>query len=309
MSRQNVSFSKLKKLNKNGLTLKNIDFSQYCTFKCGGRVDILLEITTLDNFFKVIFYLEEINADYFVLGAGSNILCSDKGYHGIVIRLGGDLSRIEYDGEILECGAGVKLVSAYAFARDLGLQGLEDGAGIPATIGGAVCMNAGAYNFEMKNVVDYVVAYSNGKIRYFSNEDCCFGYRDSIFQHEKCIILRVGLRLTIGDKEEIHKRYLEISSMRKSSQPLEYPSAGCVFRREEGVVVSKLLDGCGLKGLTIGGAQVSNKHANFIINIGGATAQNIYDLLILIKKKIRNMANIELHTEIKFLGDFDENIR
>ena len=165
MSRQNISFKKLKKLNKNGQTLKNVDFSQCCTFKCGGKVDILLEITTLDNFFKVIFYLEEIEADYFVLGAGSNILCSDKGYHGIVIRLGGDLNRIEYDGEILECGAGVKLLSAYMYARDLGLQGLEDGAGIPATIGGAVYMNAGAFDFEMKNFVDYVVAYSNGKIR------------------------------------------------------------------------------------------------------------------------------------------------
>ncbi|MGN0961886.1 MAG: UDP-N-acetylmuramate dehydrogenase [Christensenellales bacterium] len=305
MTRLNIR--KLKKLNKSGRVLKNVDFSKFCTFKCGGKVAVLIEICTLDNFFKVMFYLEEKKINYFILGAGSNVLCSDNGYDGVVIKFAGDLSRCEYDGEILECGAGLKLVSAYVIARDLALQGLESGAGIPATIGGAVYMNAGAYDFEMSKVVDYVIAYVDGKIKYYSNEDCNFGYRDSVFQHNKSIILRVGLRLKLGNKENIQKRYLEIMEQRKKSQPLEFPSAGSVFKRRDDVVVSKLLDECGLKGLTMGGAMVSNKHANFIINTGKATAQEIYDLIKIIKKRVWDKTQIELQTEIKFLGVFDED--
>lgn len=307
MSRLGISINKLKKLNVNGKVLKDVDFSEYCSFKCGGKVALLVEINTLDNFFKVMFYLRDKNVQYYILGAGSNILCSDNGYYGVIIKLGGDFARIEYDGSVLECGAGVRLVNAYLRARDLGLAGLECGAGIPASIGGAVYMNASAYDFEISKVVEYVIAYHNGKIKYFSCDECQFGYRHSVFQDNNAIILRVGLKLTSDIVDNIHNRYLETLEKRKNSQPLEFPSAGCIFKRQEGVNVSRLIDECGLKGLTMGGAKVSERHANFIINTGKATAQEIYEIIKIIKKRVYNKTQIDIHTEIKFLGEFDED--
>ena len=307
MFRPKINLKKLKKLNSSGRVLTDVDFNDLCTFKCGGKAKIVVEIPTLDNFFKVMFYLEKINAQVFVLGAGSNVLCSDKGFDGVIIKLIGDFARIEFDDEILECGCGVRLINAFVTARDLSLKGLEGGAGIPATVGGATYMNAGAFDFEMAKVIDYVVAYVDGKITYFTREECGFGYRESIFQHNNAIILRVGLRLEADDKDEIQKKYLELTKKRTNSQPLEYPSAGCVFKRQENIVISKLLDDCGLKGLTLGGAKVSNKHANFIINTGKATSQEIYELIKVIKKRVWDKAQIEINTEIKFLGEFDED--
>lgn len=306
MSRHKVAFKRLANLNSQGRLLRKVSFKELCTFKCGGEVT-LLEVSTLDNFLKVMRYLDSLNAKYYMLGAGSNVLCSDKGYDGLVIKLIGDMARVEYDGEILECGAGCRLIDVFVRARDLGLSGLEDGAGIPASIGGATYMNAGAYNFEMSKVVDYVVAYVNGKITYFENSECNFAYRSSVFQKNNAIILRVGLRLQAGKKDDIQYRYLEVLSMRRESQPLDYPSAGCIFRRQEGVNVSKLIDDCGLKGLNYGGAQVSNKHANFIVNMGGASSQDIFELIKVVKKRVFEKTQIDINTEIEFLGEFDEN--
>lgn len=302
-----LSIRKLRTLNKGGELSENVSFANLCTFRCGGNVRILLDIHTLEGFLGSIQYLEDVGEHYYILGNGSNVLCSDKGFDGVVIRLKGDLSRIEYDGEILECGAGVRLAQAYIFARDLSLKGLECGAGIPATVGGATYMNAGAYGFEMAQVVDYVVAFYKGKIVYFDASQCGFGYRHSVFQENKAIILRVGLRLEKDSKEGIVRRFLDTLEQRKASQPLDYPSAGCVFRRIEGKNVSKLLDECGLKGLTMGGAVVSQKHANFVINKGDATARDIFDLIEIMKARVLEKTGTKIYTEIKFLGEFDEN--
>lgn len=302
-----LSVKKLKKLNKGGTISKDVNFADICTFKCGGKVRFLLDICTLDGFLNCILYLRNIEVPYYILGNGSNILCSDKGYDGVLLRLGGDLKRIEYDGDILECGAGAKLSVVYSYARDLGLAGLECGGGIPATIGGATYMNAGAFGFEMSNVIQYVVAFVNGKITYFDNSQCDFGYRHSVFQDNHGIILRVGIRLTKDNKEDIVARFLDTQQKRKATQPLEFPSAGSVFCRQEGLNISRLLDECDVKGLSQGKAMVSYKHANFIVNMGGAKSQDIYDLICKIKNIVLEKTGKIIYTEIKFLGEFDEN--
>lgn len=307
MSRFKSIVSKLKKENSHGRCLINCPLKERVTYKCGGNARILLEINTLENFVGVMSVLEEYNLSYYVLGCGSNLLVSDKGYDGVVIVLGGDFCRIEVvEDSVIECGGGVRLASAYSFALSMGLGGLEDGGGIPASIGGAVCMNAGAYDLEMSKVVEYVVAYHDEKIIYLTHDECEFGYRSSVFQSGQYVIMRVGLRLTKKPQEEIRERHASVMTKRWLTQPLNQMSAGCVFRRMEGINVSKLLDDCGLKGLKLGGAQVSTKHVNFVINNGDATSQDIYEIIEIMNRRIYNRFGIKLIREIELLGDFDE---
>lgn len=307
MSRSKLSIQKIKKLNYNGEVKKDFCLSSICTFKCGGKANLFLQINTLENFIKTMMYLNETKTKYFVIGAGSNLLVSDNGYDGVVIKLGGDLSRIEVSSdEKIECGAGVTITQAYTFCKNLNLSGFEDGAGIPATIGGAVFMNASAYEFKISDIVDYVVAYVDGKITYFHNSDCEFGYRKSIFQTNKAIILRVGFKLIKRDKILIENRFKEVLLKRNNTQPTNYPSAGCVFKKRDDIEVSKKLDEFGLKGLTFGGAKISSKHANFIINYDNASAQDIFELIEITKKRFYKKSGIMLDTELIFLGEFDE---
>lgn len=295
----------LRKLNARGETKKNVKLSSFTTFRLGGKAKYFLAINTLENFLKVIDYIERHNLKYFILGAGSNVLVADSGYKGIVIKLSGDLSRVRTQGDILEVGAGARLSTVYVMARDMELSGLETLATIPATIGGAVYMNAGAYGTEIKDIVEYVIAYIDGRFKYFKNSDCGFGYRKSVFQDNKAIILRVGLKLQHSQKEEIQTRYLETLRKKRDTQPLDKYSAGSVFKRIVGLNISKMLDDIGVKGLSIGGASVSTKHSNFIIS-QGAKAQEVFDLIVLVKKKFKDTYGIDIETEIKFLGDFYE---
>ena len=305
MSRLRLNISKLKKLNKKGKVIINADMSKYCTYKCGGKARILMYVNTFENFIKLMSYFRDKEIPYYVIGNGSNLLISDKGYKGIVLKLGGDFARIEQESETsLECGGGVTLAKLFAYCLENGLSGLEDGAGIPATVGGAVCMNASAYNYETAKIVEYVVAYVNGKIEYFDRKNCCFGYRTSIFQNTSSIILRVGLSFVKSDKDLINDRFIQIAQKRLETQPLDKFSAGSVFKKLDGISISQLLDEAQLKGLTIGRAQVSLKHANFIINLGGAKSQDIYDLIKLVQTKILDKYKIKIDTEIKFLGEF-----
>lgn len=293
----------LKRLNTGGTLKTNVDFSTLTTFRVGGKAKCFMEICSFEGLIKVFDYIQKNNLDYFILGAGSNLLVSDKGYGGVVIKLGGAFERIEVDENgRLECGGGVRLSCAYATARDLGLSGLEVLGTIPATIGGATYMNAGAYGEDMSGVVDYVVALHNGKIKYYKCEECKFAYRSSVFQTNGALILRVGLRLSPLPKDDIMEKFLSVLKMKRNSQPLESPSAGSTFKRIDGLNVSKMLDDMGVKGLKVGGAQVSTKHANFIINDGTASATDIYKLIMKIKEMFRKTYNIELQTEIKFLG-------
>lgn len=304
-----ISFGHLKKLNFNGESYKHYSLKKLTTFKIGGNARYYLKICTIENFLKVMLYLKEKNYPFFVIGNGSNILASDSGYDGVIIKLGGDFDKVLVKDDRMECGAGVMLSKAYTFARDSSLSGLECSVGIPATIGGAVCMNASAYDFKMSRLVDYVVAFNGEKITYLKNTDCKFGYRESIFQHENLIILRVGLILEKSNREDIERVFKETLVKRKSTQPQGYGNAGCIFRRENGINVSKMLDDMGVKGRQIGGGQVSQVHANFILNYDNATSSDIIQLIKNIQLEFEKKYNIKLHTEIKFLGDFNETCR
>ena len=305
-----IDYRQLKKLNISGDVIKEASLSQMTTFRVGGRAKYLVQVHTLEGLTKVVLYLQNKGIKPFIIGNGSNLLVSDKGYKGVVLQLKGNLAIIERTGETtVECGSGMMISQAYSYCRAIGLKGLECSCGIPATIGGAVYMNASAYEFEMSKIVEYVVAFHNGKIEYLTNEQCQFGYRSSLFSSGDYVIIRVGLRLKSSEISDIDDRCRNTLLRRKVSQPTEYPSAGCVFKRIEGLNVSKMLDDAGCKGLKVGGAEVSSKHANFIINTGNATARDIYQLINVIKSKFYEKYKVKLELEIKLLGEFDEIIR
>lgn len=306
MKEQKLSLAKLKKLNHNGFSLKNKPLKNLNTFKIGGVAKYYIEIHTLENFIKVMQYLNSCNVNFFIIGNGSNVLISDKGFDGVVVKFRGDFDRVTMlEDDLIEFGCGVSLSKAYIILKEHDLSGLECSVGIPASIGGATYMNASAYDFEMSKIVEYVVAYVDGRITYFTNEQCGFGYRTSIFQSNQAIILRVGLRLKTKERQEIDKVYLETLAKRKQTQPLNYPSAGCVFKRIDGLNISKMLDDAGFKGRTKGGARVSEKHANFIVNFKDATSQDVYELIKYVKIEFEKIYNIKLDCEIKFLGRFE----
>lgn len=302
MKVQKVSFEKLKQLNFSGVSQKNYELKNLTTFKIGGKAKIYLEICTLECFIKVMLYLKDFKTQIFVLGNGSNVLVSDRGFDGIVIKLKGDFCRFEQFDNIVEMGAGVLLSEAYKYCQKLGLSGFEESVGIPATIGGAVCMNASAYNFEMAKIIDYVVAYDFQKIVYLKNNDCNFSYRHSIFSGGKYIILRVGFSLNSLDSKIMLSRTQETIQKRLASQPKGY-CAGCIFRRKEGLNISRMLDDMGAKNMRVGGAYVSSKHANFIMNDGTATSSDILELIKLIKTKFNQTYGFDIDCEIKFLGE------
>ena len=300
-----VNVSKLNRLNKGGSCVKNVDLKEYTTFKLGGKAKYMVTISTIEGLIKVMDYISARNIDYFILGAGSNLLISDNGYNGIVIKLAGDFARFEQteDG-LVSVGGGMRIAKAYAICKDLGQSGLEVLATIPATIGGAVYMNAGAFGEQISDHIEYVTALVDGKIKYFCHDDCHFGYRSSVFQNLRAIILRVGFSFENGSKEKIELAFKEALQKKRALQPLEYPSAGSVFKRIDGLNVSKMLDDMGIKGMRVGGVMVSYKHANFILNLGG-TAKDVYLLIHKIKKMFKDKYDINLETEIKFLGEFE----
>lgn len=304
-----ISLKTIKKLNNNGENYKNYPLSQLTTFRVGGLAKYFIKVCTIENFIKIMMYISSKNYPYYILGNGSNILASDSGYDGVVIKLAGDFDRVLLKDIEMECGAGVTLSKAYLYSRDNNLSGFESSVGIPATIGGATYMNASAYDFEMSKIINYVVAYHNGKITYLSNADCRFGYRDSIFQSDDYVILRVGFILKKDTKDNIVSRHNATLKCRRDSQPLDLPNAGCIFRRIDNLCVSKMLDDMGAKKYIAGGARVSDKHANFIVNYDNAKAIDIQKLINNLSQDFYEKYNVELATEIKFLGDFDETNR
>lgn len=298
------SYHQLKKCNKGGTILKNVSLSNYTTFKIGGRAKIMVTIKTIEGFIRVMDYIQNKKLRYFILGEGSNLLISDKGYDGVVILLKGDLARISETHDGIEVGAGARLTTAYIEARNLGLSGLEVLGTIPGSTGGAIYMNAGAYDTCISDIVSYVIAYVDGKIKYYTLSECEFGYRSSIFQKNNAIILRVGLKLITKDPNDIQAKYLDTLKRKRLSQPLSFPSAGSVFKGIGDLSVSKMLDDMGVKGLREGGAMVSDKHANFIVNDGNAKAKDVYVLIHKVKKMFKDTYGIDLQIEIQFLGDF-----
>lgn len=286
--------------------LENEMLSRHTTFKVGGPATYFVTVKTLEELKEALQFSKEKSLPYFLLGNGSNLLVSDAGYQGVIIKLGGAFDEVTVSGEHITAGAAALLtfVSQTAFAN--ALKGLEFAYGIPGTIGGGLYMNAGAYGGEMKDVVESVTILSpSGEVEVLSCEEMKFGYRDSILKKEKeGIIVSCSLKLTAGDPTEIKTIMDTNMSSRKEKQPLEYPSAGSTFKRPEGYFAGKLISDAGLKGYSVGGAQVSEKHAGFVINKGGATAAEIDRLMQDVAEKVFALYGVQLEPEVLKVGSF-----
>lgn len=278
---------------------------EYTTFRVGGEAECLIMIQQEEELAKLIPYFNRIEQDYFILGNGSNLLVGDKGYRGIVLKFDGEMEQITVNGTHITAKAGALLSKVAVTARDNGLTGLEFAAGIPGSIGGGIVMNAGAYDGEMKQVVESVrVMDCDGQINVLDNDTMEFGYRTSIIKNRPFIVLEVVLRLAEGDREQIGARMEELMQLRRSKQPLEYPSAGSTFKRPEGYYAGKLIMDAGLRGYRIGGAQVADKHCGFVINTGKATAADIREVIEEVQQRVRDRFHVSLEPEVVFLGDF-----
>ena len=285
----------------------NEPMNMHTSFKTGGCADFFVVPSSGTQISKLINYCKTKDIDFTLFGNGSNTLVTDKGIRGVVISLKG-LNKVEVDRNesSIVVGAGVQIIKLSSIAQEHGLTGLEFACGIPGTVGGAIFMNAGAYGGEFKDIVRCVNYYmpNTGEMKRLSNEDCQFDYRRSVFQSlDNPIIISCIIDLKKGNKDEIKNKMKENMDSRSSKQPINYPSAGSTFKRENGIVVAKLIDEAGLKGYQIGGAQVSNLHAGFIINTGDATSQDILDLIDYVKKTIYEKYNVTLHEEIKIVGE------
>ena len=282
---------------------KDEPLNRHTTFKIGGNADVYIKVGTLSKLSAILKECRESDVDYLILGNGSNVLASDDGFRGAVIRLDGDFRRISLvDDNTIYCGAGASLASLCKYALKCGLTGLEFGWGIPGSVGGAVFMNAGAYDGEMKNVVHSVSHLtSDGGIGRCEKDDLQMGYRTSVYRSNKCIITGVTLKLKKADPEDVRAKMDDFMNRRSSKQPLEFPSAGSVFKRPEGAYAGALIEQCGLKGKCHGGAQVSEKHAGFIINKSNATANDVKSLIREVQTKVYDETGYNLECELIIL--------
>ena len=279
--------------------------SRHTTFRIGGNADYFVKPGNADEVAAVIAVCREYSISYFILGNGSNLLVSDDGYRGMIINIMDNMDSVTVDGRIITAQAGAMLVRVSVMARDNALTGLEFASGIPGTIGGAVYMNAGAYGGEMKNVVKTVRAIDEyGRIYELDSEKMDFSYRHSIVEERKLIVLEVTLELEHGSREAIDDRMKELAEARRSKQPLEYPSAGSTFKRPEGYFAGKLIMDAGLRGYSVGGAQVAEKHCGFVINKGGATASDVVELIRDVQHDVDDKFGVTLEPEVKMLGEF-----
>jgi UDP-N-acetylmuramate dehydrogenase len=246
-----------------------------------------------------------LNGDFFLLGNGSNLLVSDKGIRGAVIHLSKGFNNIDIKDNIITAKAGATLAGIARVAYDNSLTGFEFAAGIPGSLGGAIVMNAGAYDGEMKNVVRSVKLMDyNGNIVTKTNEEMHFSYRHSLLKEESYIVLEVEIALEKGDQADIKAKMDDLSQRRRDKQPLEYPSAGSTFKRPEGYFAAKLIDDAGLRGYSVGGAQVSTKHCGFVINTGNATATDVYTLINDVQDRVKKSSGVGIEPEVILVGEF-----
>ena len=289
--------------NQVGKCLENVSLKEYTTYKVGGKAKFMVYPKSTDKLILLIKYLKDKDIKFMVLGFGSNVLFSDDVYNGVIIKLD-EFNDIEFEGTKVTCGCGASLMKVAMMAIRRGLTGLEFACGIPGSIGGAVYMNAGAYKSDMGYIVSKVkVLTKDYKVITMVNKEMDFHYRTSFLQKNKdYICLEATLKLKKGNKEEMESIVSERKKRRLESQPLEYPSAGSVFRNPEGNFAGRLIEELGYKGLEKGGAQVSSKHANFIINKGNAKAKDIKELIEFIRESVYDKYKIHLKVEQEFVN-------
>lgn len=279
--------------------------SMHTTFRVGGKASCMVVPETQEEVVHILTYLHKADIPYFLMGNGSNLLVSDKGYDGVIIKIGSKLEQIEVNGCEMRVSAGTSMAKASMEAYHQGLTGLEFASGIPGTVGGGVVMNAGAYGGEIAQVVkEVVVVNEEGEEMTLDLESMEFGYRTSAIKNRKFVVLSVLFQLQRGDKETIGSVMKELAERRKSKQPLEYPSAGSTFKRPEGYFAGKLIEDAGLKGYRVGGASVSTKHSGFIINEDHATAADIHAVIRHVQEKVNEQFHVKLETEVIYLGEF-----
>lgn len=277
----------------------------YTTFKVGGPASLLVKVQDVDSLAKLVVLLEEEKLPYFLLGNGSNLLVSDAGFDGVIVKLEGDFLKVKVEGNCIKAGSGAILGTVCKKAYDSSLTGLEFAYGIPGTVGGAMVMNAGAYDGEMKDVVTKVYAVTRqGKQIELSNADMEFEYRNSVVRKKNYIVTGVEFALCEGNREDIKARMDDLMGRRVSKQPLEHPSAGSTFKRPAGKFAGKLIMDAGLAGFRVGGACVSPKHCGFVVNDQKGTAKDIDDLMKAVIKKVKEDFDVELEPEVIKLGNF-----
>ena len=279
--------------------------SLHTTFRIGGPADLFVTPGSIQAVADSIRICKETQTPYAVIGNGSNLLVSDAGYRGVIIQIGRNLNQVSVNGEEIRAQAGAMLSVIAKTALSESLTGFEFASGIPGTLGGAVVMNAGAYGGEMKDVLTEVTVLTReGEIRTIPAEKLELGYRTSLAAKNGWIILEAVLRFQKGDAEAIRSRMEELKVQRVTKQPLDLPSAGSTFKRPEGYFAGKLIMDAGLRGFTVGGAQISEKHCGFVVNKGGATAEDVRNLICAVQKKVQEDAGVKLEPEVKFLGEF-----
>lgn len=303
MNKQNI-YDRLCEIMGEENILVDEPMKNHTSFKIGGPADILVTPTDENQLKEIIKYIKEENIPYFLMGNGSNLLVRDGGIRGIVVKIAQNYNKFEISENIIKAQSGILLSTLAKHIAKNCYKGFEFASGIPGTLGGAIAMNAGAYGGEMKDVVHSVkVLNQQGEIIEIPNEQMEFAYRTSVVNKEKLIVLEVKLSLEKGKYEDIKNILDDLTVKRTTKQPLNVPSAGSTFKRPEGYYAGKLIEDSGLKGVRLKGAQVSDKHSGFVINAGGATAQDIIELIEFIKKTVYDKFKVELNEEVKIVGE------
>ena len=279
----------------------DVPMQRHTSFRIGGPARRMAFPVNREQLVILLGLAQECGIKPFILGKGTNLLVADEGLDTLIIKTEQMNAIRQLDDVTLEADAGISLARLAVFAQQNGLAGLEFAHGIPGSLGGAVFMNAGAYGGEMKQVVIEVAALFEDGVRYLTAEEAQFAYRHSVFSNADAVVLGAKLRLEKGDNAEIRARMDDLMARRKQSQPLEYPSAGSTFKRPTGYFAGTLIEQTGLKGLTVGGAQVSEKHAGFVINIGGATCADVTELIAQVQQRVLDAHGVQLEPEVKII--------
>ena len=294
----------MKKAFPHAALLVDADMSRYTSFRTGGCAALLLDVHSREELIGAYEQALRLDISCYIIGNGTNLLISDKGLDALVIRIGEGMNSMRECDEGFEAEAGLSLAVFSKMTVEKGYAGLEWAAGIPGTIGGAVAMNAGAYGGEISNVLREATVFENGVVRRIAVQPGDMGYRKSALRAPERIVFSACFKLAKDDGSAL-ARMKEYSKARREKQPLSFPSAGSTFKRPEGHFAGKLIEEAGLKGVSIGGAQVSEQHAGFLINAGGATSADVFALVRLVQQKVLENSGVRLETEVLLLGDFD----
>ncbi|EJS71076.1 UDP-N-acetylenolpyruvoylglucosamine reductase [Bacillus cereus] len=287
-----------------GRVLVNEPLARYTTMKIGGPADILIVPNHVAGIEKTLQLVKQYKTKWTVIGRGSNLLVSDQGIEGVVIRLGEGLDHLEVEKHRVRVGGGYPLIKLSTLLSRQGLAGLEFASGIPGSVGGAVYMNAGAHKSDISNILSKaLILFENGTIDWLTNREMEFSYRTSVLQTKRPgIVLEAEFQLQVGEREKIVRNMQKNKDYRRETQPWNHPCAGSVFRNPIPYFAGELIEKAGLRGYKIGGAQISEMHGNFIINTGGSSAQDVIDLIALIKHTIKDKFGVEMHTEVEIIG-------